>query len=123
MAMSTEDINRTIAQLESLGEQEVRRLLPLGQWGELESAMRTCVEDWLRANEATREAESIAVAREANAVAREANTLARSANSTAQEALRTARQQRTIAMIAIVIAAVSIIATIMTAIFISAPRP
>jgi hypothetical protein len=87
MAMTPEDIRALVHQLSSLGEPEVRRLLPLEHWGKPGSELRARVEDWLRSLEVEREVASV---------------------STAAEALRLARVQRTIAIIAIIMAAIAL---------------
>lgn len=111
--MGLDEVNKLMARLESLGELEVRRQLPSGLYGFPDTDMRIRVEDWLRAQEAAREAEAVSIAREANSIAQSADSTAKEALSTAKEALRTARQERNTAYTAAIAA---IIAVVMTAI-------
>ena len=112
MSVMDETISNFIAQLESYGELEVKRMMAKGEWGQETGFLRTHVEDWLRSKEAARELEAVSIAREAASTAREAKEIARSADSTAKDALRTAQQERTAAVIAAIAAIIAVVIAI-----------
>src|SRR5439155_2500461 len=72
-----------LQELESLGEEEVRRRLPSGDYGDVGTPMREVVNEWLAFKESEREAaaeaRSEARAAEALSISREANLLSRKA--------------------------------------------
>lgn len=109
MAPYTGNPYDVLPELESLGETEVCRRLPTGEFGEEDSILRSVVENWLASQESVRKA-----AAEARSETREEAMLstAREANSIALKARSEARRANIIAIIAMILSTITaIIAT------------
>src|SRR5437870_3186603 len=114
VVMSSVALAQLFDKVESLGELEVRRRIPLGEFGSPGSAELTAVEQWLSAAESARkvasesraeERESAALyeAKKANFFAEYANRLAETANSLASAANWRAALANIIAVAALIV--------------------
>jgi hypothetical protein len=108
MARETKTVEQFWAELEGLGEQEVRIRLAKQVFGTV-GDKKAVVEEWLRHKERSREAASNA---EQTEIARSAKDAAWAAAEAARDAATQAKTANTRATIALVIAAISAIAAI-----------
>jgi len=109
-------------EFETLGEEEVRKRLGAHQYGEAKARLAA---QWLEYRESLRSsasnAQSLALAREANDLARsanatasEANVIARNSASSAALSAKAARKSNAIAIAALIAAAISVAASIIS---------
>lgn len=99
--------HEVVRQLESLGESEVRKRLPLGEFGDVGSELRLVVDTWqLASQESSRK---VALDARSEARADESLSISREAISVARRALVNSRLANIIAISAIIFSGITAI--------------